>query len=670
MKLRVKVYNAANSSELAAAWVTDSDGFQRNIDEMDATGRKLNESGDGRVTIQVDHPSAEYVVVGNVLRFYGDTNLLWSARIDGVEEVTTARSHRDRVYIVDVIDLLEDWAKATVDPWDPDMRPISAERVWNWASPPLDRSSWIDELYLQTRTVTPLRPEAWPSPTEYSDWVWTRAYTEFQPAGDVPFVHWYNLESDADVVHFVACDDEFEVLIDGTYVERHAVKHPDTSGWEKTYRFVVPHTAGDHLFAARCRNHYQSAAFLHIAFTVANGVIDEPLFGSGGGELDWLALDYPATWPGFTGPEIMQMLLTEAQARGALTGWTISVHGTHDEIEEFSVRVDQSYRSVLEGLREWMDFRADDAGLVLHLYPGGDLDTSPSVTVAVKSLSSMSTTEGLATAVKGVWSDGVRWQSRSNHPKLGRVEHALQLGAVKSTGAVDDILNRYLDVHAVEVPEVVAEVVDESGKQAGVDYTVGDTVTVPGFGSARTVGITWAVERNGDLSPSVEFEATAAGRRRDLTHALDRQIRSHDDPLSAPLLSSEPLVVSGRPSTNEVSWSWSEDIEDAVDPEDPDAGWQPYEPETVQRAYSFGVEIKPEDLPDAFGTTRLQLFKNGSIWHSLFYVDLTTLLYKAEIPIFAYFTIRPGDQITVHPVEGMFGGHVNGRVWVGLADAV
>lgn len=672
-KARIEVWDRSNTTKLGEGWVTDDDGRQRNVDDIDPIGDKLNESGGGGITIQEDHPAAEVAVPGNVVRLCADTTPLFAITIRDRDHVTVARRQRDRTITLDGDGLLEQWRKAVVDPWSRG-RPISLDRIWNWAAPRgFDDSSWNTTNYQQTRTSQPLWPEAYPMAPIYAAQLWTRPDDTEQPVGSTLWRRTVPFDEPADVAVYQACDDDADMWSSGVVLNRNSTVYPDTSGWQKTWREVPPCDAGDVVFAFEAYNRGGPAFFMASAFTVVNGVVAEPIFSTGDGEWRWL--DYPSPKPGFTAPQIVQMLLEEAQARkspempdGELAGWSLDIHGVHPEIEEFSCRVGTNYREVLDQIAAaHADIAADTHGLVLHLWPKGGRDTAPGVDLESASIDSLSIVDGddVVTAVQGVWSDGVTWVERDDHPTLGRCEASLQLGSVTSVEAATAILNAHLDANATPSRSIVGEFEDVTGAVAGVDYQVGDTVTLNGE-SVRCVGMTWTVSRAGDLVPHPEFDTVSNVRRREFLRSIDRMTAKYDSPASAPILSSKPLLVSGHPSTGEWSWSWG-NIDDL---EDDERDGQIKRPDTVKRLWRVSVEIKPEDLPDAYGDTTIELLKNGAVLNSLYDVTIDTVTARAEMWIWAYEVITPGDRISVRGKAGEWGGHEDGVVTVSYCDPV
>lgn len=674
---RVEIWNATNTAKLADAFTLDPDLFQRNIDDLAPTGAKLNESGGGGIVLQADHPAQAHIKGGNCVRLKSGSTLVHTFRIREDDRVRIARRHRDKTITVDGEDLLDVFRYSLVDPWNPDwwFRPVARDRLWNWASPPLPTNpattSWSSTIHLQTRPAGTRWPKAFPIAPQFAGWVWTRASSSSHPAGDGLWRRPFTLDSGAHVAVYMAAQDEFEPWIDGAVMARTPVKWPDTNGWQETWRYVPNCSAGDHHLAVKVTTRGGPAAFLCGAFTVVDGKIDEPLFATADG--GWRYRDYPTPKPGFNAAEILFQLLVEAQFRWELPGWTLEVHGSSwPTIEEFGVRVGTNYRDVIDALAEtWIDVAADLEGQVLHIWPKGQRGSTTPVNLddSIVTLQEVTDAE-VVNGAQGVWSEGVRW--RYNAPSIAELGHvqsaALELGAVTEASSVMSILDDFLDVHAEPLTTLVAEVVDVEGATAGVDYKVGDYVTVGGQ-LVRCVGLSWTVHpRTGELIPHPEFESLASLRRRERDRALQRRIAGFSDPITAALMGDEPLLMSGRPSAFQWTWSWSDEIEFALNEVDPEKPWQIKTAEKTQRMYLFAAEIDPDDLPDAWGESRFRIRVNGSDHNPLTDVVLSTTVAKDERLLWGYETVEADDRVQIWCVED--GGHVDGTVTLGLADAV
>lgn len=670
---RVEVWNNSNTTKVADCWAVDPDGFQRNFDAVDETGEKLGDPGSGAIVVQVDHPVTEHAVPGRVLRLVaddGDTSTpVMALRIRERDRTIVSVRHVDETVKLTGDGLLTDWSFVEVDPWIPG-RPISPDRVWNFASPRgFNDSTWSLTNHIQTRVVAPSWPEAYPVAPGYANMLWTLPTSASQPVGSTLWRRTVTVASDVDAAVYASADDAVNIWCDGVLLNRHSIVYPDTSGWQKTWREVPPLSAGTHVFAFEAFNYGGAAYFMSSIATVVNGVFGTVLASTGDDLWRWLG--YPTPKPGFTAAQIVTMLLDEAHDRNHLLGWSLNIHGSYPQIEEFSVRIGTDYLTVLDQLAvDQADFAADVDGLVLHMWPKGGRDRAPAVTVTPAMVDHLSVvdTDDVVTAVQVVWSDGVEWVVRTPHPVFGRREASLQLGAVTDVEAARRIANAYLDAHSDPTVSIVGEFHDTNTATAGVDYQVGDTVGFDVGGlvdPVRCSGLTWTVDAAGELVPVPEFDSMVSARRRELLRTVDRLTAGFDSPATAPILASSPLLVSGYPRVESQSWSWSGDIDELNDPDKPAQVWSP---STVQRLWKVEVEIDPDDLPDAWGTSTIRLLKNGTVINALYDISLTTVIAKAEAWIWAYEVVTPADRLQIQAT--VQGGHVDGRVTVHTAEAV
>lgn len=680
-KARVEIWNALNNNRLSDTYLLDAQLQLRNIDDLPTTGKKLNESGGGGLVVQADHPANLHLTPGNCVRLYSGETLVHTFAIAEAETVQVAKRQVDKTITVDGEDLLDEWRHSVVDPWNPapDFRPVSADRVWNWTADVLDTSDWSDTVYNLTRpaAASQLQPEAWPVHDIFNAWILSRDSADAHPVGEYLFRIVITVEGDRNVALYIAADNDAELWVDSTLVEKSLAQKPSTEGFTKTHRYAFPMSSGEHTIAIKVANwtggEINPAGFKFVAAYVSGETFGEVIVTSAA-DFPWICLDLPETLPGFTAPEILQMLLTEAQVRGELFGWSIETHGDFDQIEEYATRVGTDYRTVLDDMMAmYVDARAADEGKVLHLWPKGQMDTTPDVTLDEASIEQLSNiVDGEFTnAVQGVWSDGIRWRTHDDSIDELQTVHAqsLELGSVNEPRVVDQILDAFLEAHAYPVPSLVGKFLDLPGKEAGVDYTIGDTVTSVAGQSARCHGIAWTVDRRtGDLVPHPEWDTVASVRRRERERAVQRMIAGFDGPATASLLGSSPLIFAGTPTVSEVTWSWSDDITEALNEVDPEKPWQVKRVERTMRPYHISVEIDEDDLPDAWGTTEIQLLVNGVELNALYRIALTTTEAYAESWISAYDPIFPTDTVQVKC--SVDGGHVDGRVTLRLADPV
>ena len=80
-------------------------------------GAKLNEVGEGSLTVQRDHPAVDDLVVGNVVRVYDGATLVWAWTITERTDVRLGRDAADETVTVEGEGLLGRWGESTVAPW-------------------------------------------------------------------------------------------------------------------------------------------------------------------------------------------------------------------------------------------------------------------------------------------------------------------------------------------------------------------------------------------------------------------------------------------------------------------------------------------------------------------------------------------------------------------------
>jgi hypothetical protein len=259
----------------------------------------------------------------------------------------------------------------------------------------------------------------------------------------------------------------------------------------------------------------------------------------------------------------------------------------------------------------------------------------------------------------------VRWRTSSASISAnGRRTGTLVAGQVGNRRALDQILDAYLDAYAYPFEAVACEVVPTTGAVAGVDFGVGDTVTLDGD-TVRCVGLTWRLEADGSLQARPEFDTILAVRQQESIRTVERLTEAFDAPATAGIIDRDLLINSGVVGTETVTYSWSGDIEEALDPDDPDNPWQPTRLESARRIYRFEVEVPAENLLDFFGDTTVKLVKNGSDIATLTLTDTDTY---ASIDMAVSQVVLPDDLLTVRCTEG--GGHIDGAVRIQLADPV
>lgn len=370
----VTVHDWGNDTELADL-----------MDEGPRSGRvdasaqnRTNEDGVVRVTVHREHPSAGLLAPYNVVRLVGSDG---EPRMAGFVSQLRDRevgNDEDELLEVQATGLLGLLDEAVVVPWVGVGRlPFSKDRVFNCFSPGYDRSSWIN-AYAQSRTSAVTQglrhPIGWAAMSDtVPDWIWSAPDSNTQPVGRSPFHSQFTVANDVEVVPLGSWDNDGEWWLDGTLLYRAPLKWPGYNWWD-TYKAPLRIPAGTHDFGIAGEN-WSTVGAQNPAAVIAG------LWTTDGEQLlnlihwtstSWKCLHNPDPWPGWTFPDAFEVLLTEAQARGALPGWTVEVHGSHDEIPELVFPNGSTLRDVLrQGTETWVDAWADLEGLKLHLAPKG-----------------------------------------------------------------------------------------------------------------------------------------------------------------------------------------------------------------------------------------------------------------------------------------------------------
>lgn len=389
--MTVQVFDPTNTT-LLADLSTEDDG------PLDAKAQdRTNEDGSVSVTVRSGHEHASFLAPYNVLRFVSTDD---TPRMAGfVSDLTDQEVDRDE-YAGQVVDASADGLLALLEeavtvPWvGVSRRPFSSDRVFNCASPPLDRSAWT-AVFEQSRTYAVTQgleyPIGWAG--EDPKWIWSAADSETQPVGFSVFHDQFTLADATDCIPLISADNDFELWLDGALLYRSPVKQPGYTWWD-TYKAPIRIPAGDHDVVIIAEN-WSTAGTANPAAVIYG------LWSTDGEQLVDLLHYTDTTWtcvhdadplPGFYPGVIAGILWFEAVGRTALggpsTGWTLGFSATEDsngnawpeEIPEFVCKVGDSLRSVLRQLSEtWVDVWADTEGLVLHMAAkstGGRTQTS------------------------------------------------------------------------------------------------------------------------------------------------------------------------------------------------------------------------------------------------------------------------------------------------------
>ena len=310
--------------------------------------------GSAIVTIEADDPAVALLDEGLLIehRLYGQ--LAMTTIVEAWEIVELSQGEEaDQVCKISGRSHLATLELAVVYPLIFGVGPtgdVQVDRVFNWASIDFPATGWEPATELQRQgdndSIPPFfvdgnfgpHPAGWPEPDAY--WIWSQPFdgnpagnTAQMPVGDAYFRKAFVLAEPAQIRVYIGADDYWEAWIDG--VKLRESEAAPAEAWSRTQHVDISLAAGLHVFAVRATNYSRLSPVGNVAgLIVAAYTIDQAskqpstlVFLS---DNTWEALGYPAATPGFTPGEVIQLVLGEAQARGALTEVSMSFDETVD----------------------------------------------------------------------------------------------------------------------------------------------------------------------------------------------------------------------------------------------------------------------------------------------------------------------------------------------------
>lgn len=381
MTVAAVVYDEDNEGSAIASTSIDSEGYRRGLldaQESDA----LNEHSEIGIEIHRSHPSASAFVPKRVVRLVDDNGISTMFEILSVEEtIVGSDASRERLQVKGR-SLLWQW-RALVEGHRPDgEEPQSDVVAYNFATPGRDLSDMTATAYVQPRSGSGFTsPAFWQDP--YSLPVWTNTEDPSTAMGSIFGVRDFTLASDAFVVIKMSADDGFVPWLDGVQFPE---RKPRTFGtdhiWYSTWNGVVAALeAGTHRFGVEAKNIGGTAALWVSAWRTDAALLGDPLFITGTDEGnpiigDWKWSAYPS--PRLGCPVLMPVVdfHSRAQARGAMSGWSLGFTATADSDSvtvaesEFQIGTDRNGIDLLTAISlDWCDFKVRKAaGKTLDAY--------------------------------------------------------------------------------------------------------------------------------------------------------------------------------------------------------------------------------------------------------------------------------------------------------------
>lgn len=354
----------------------------------------LNEEGAG--SIVVDRASAEFALMQHLdrVRFTVEGDVAFTMIVESSRDMAIAPGEEgDELVELSGPGMLGVLKRAVVYPDVAlDSQPFSDTRLFNFASPSYDDSKWTTAKQFATQATatgfdglwTDL-PEEWPTPSAW--WIWDkRGSQQNAPTGTCYFRKSFTVTSAGRHAVIFGTDNWGTIYLDG-------IELADSRGWTNYTSAEVTLTAGTHLIAAE----------------VYNGPDDGDPGGNPGGLVctvvpindggtfgtavvtsnnTWKILGYPPQVPGFTVGEVINLLIEEAQDRGAIPGVTTTFGDKVDSggdpwpvTADIAIEVGTDLMTVVKALAETScDIRMGPATPTLSAYQTFGRNTSATFT--------------------------------------------------------------------------------------------------------------------------------------------------------------------------------------------------------------------------------------------------------------------------------------------------
>lgn len=369
-------------------------------------------------------------------------------------------------------------------------------RRLDWTEPYMDSTRITGTVQDRGVVTSPTGSSDW-DPAEWVDsnahWLWADDGTVVYLALDftTASAQQVRLESSA--------DDEADIYLDGAELlsMRGEGRHQETMQSE-----AFQLASGSHRLAIRAEDTGGTAAgvIASLMGTLSNGEPDPAnVIARTDNSGAWVGVGDPARTPGMLAGEVINLLVDEAQARGAIPSISVDLTDTEQSptgsgvswVTEyaFTVQVGASVSKALDQLIElgpdiWVtgdpmvqavDRKGTDKSATVSLRAGRDVrDVSHSVTRTDGNLV-------LAQTQDGGWSEHAH--SSTQDASIGRREYAQRSGSAPDASAVADLVNATFESHAIRIVE--STVTFEGGNELVVhqDFELGDDVSIPSFDS-------------------------------------------------------------------------------------------------------------------------------------------------------------------------------------------
>lgn len=407
-------------------------------------------------------------------------------------------------------------------------------RTFGWMAIAYDDSGWTSAIEIQRQDAgTPITayanaPEGWVDHLAY--WIWSQAATAgLMPPGTSYFRKTFTLADATLATVHVTCDNAFQLWIDDELIIDNLSADASRSGWNQTQQANIDLGAGSHTIAVQGVNETLASGYSGPAALLLSILERDPsgtLTGTVLTRTDstWSALDYPASPPGMPIGQILGTLVTEAQARGALTGITLGFTDTADyNSASFTVTPLEAFQvgtSVLDAakvlIEQFIDLEMTPT-LELRAYNKGTLGSDLTGSISLlrgthfEELTGQSSGH-LTNAILARTQLG-QLTERTDATSLGsrkRKETYVEVGTAPNIEQAQNVADAVFPDFAYPVIQLIGKVTEASGPYTS--YKPGDTIKLPNKANVATATdlLSLAVEEDEAANLIYHIEASQA----------------------------------------------------------------------------------------------------------------------------------------------------------------
>ena len=392
--LTVEAWDAANTTLLG----TLDESFDRRFQD--------EYSGAGSASLSMLATDADVSLATRTLRWKVGGTYAFASRVEQRRWRTVASGEEaDQTVTLSGRGIVAEWDDAIVYPYGGiTSRPLSDQRGIAWWSPELSTSGWINATEVVPRVadlvrVDPPIPDPWFVPSGWAaindndgaDWIYSRFAAQGTLTGSSLFRTTFTSSAERVSIYYTASS-RCRVWVDGIAIADWSTQ-PNTESFVDAFRATPYLSSGTHHLAIEV----DTQAWTPTLPGVARGLLLCAVYGGGGRGTaygsgnrligttsSWKCLDVPAVFPAPTPGKIISTLLSEAQARGALTGWTLSCTDSVDSAGQpwpsdtaHVFRVGDSLLTCLNQMSDVsIEYRAQPVGKVLDVYRKSTVTTA------------------------------------------------------------------------------------------------------------------------------------------------------------------------------------------------------------------------------------------------------------------------------------------------------